>query len=235
MRLAVVAPSAGSSEETEELARPVPPQEAPKPSAPWALALEPILVQNANTGAVAEVTLYREDGELDARGLGAFSDIAVDTRPGAPRSSQGLAVRVVQLAVKAAWHFRAHTLVLISAYRPFRRGKGGHHATGEAVDFQLPGVDYRKLAAYLRTYPRVGVGVYTNPRTHFVHLDVRDRSFHWLDASPPGVTWREAMLRDPGQAARDASYTPESDLPTDGPSGVAPFVSSSREDSSPHR
>jgi hypothetical protein len=48
-----------------------------------------------------------------------------------------------------------------------------------------------------------------------VHLDVRDRSFHWLDASPPGVTWREAALPDSKQSARDASYTAESDLPLD--------------------
>jgi hypothetical protein len=62
----------------------------------------------------------------------------------------------------------------------------------------------------------VGVGIYTNAKTHYVHLDVRDRSYHWLDASPPGVTWREALLPDPSQQKRDSSYTPESDLPIDG-------------------
>ena len=30
---------------------------------------------------------------------------------------------------------------------------------------------------------------------------------------PPGVTWRERQLRDPGQAKRDAAWTPSSDLP----------------------
>ena len=31
----------------------------------------------------------------------------------------------------------------------------------------------------------MGVGVYTNPLTQYVHLDVRERSYHWIDASPP--------------------------------------------------
>jgi hypothetical protein len=46
-----------------------------------------------------------------------------------------------------------------------------------------------------------------------VHLDVRDASYHWLDASPPGVKWREKQLRDPTQMKRDAAWSPEQDLP----------------------
>ena len=71
----------------------------------------------------------------------------------------------------------------------------------------------KKLSAWLRRLPRAGVGVYTHPRTQFVHLDVRRMSYHWLDASPPGVTWKELRLRDPSYRERDASYTPASDLP----------------------
>ncbi len=69
------------------------------------------------------------------------------------------------------------------------------------------------LAAYLRTGARVGVGVYTHPRTQFVHLDVREASYHWTDASPPGVSWRETRLGDRSAPARDAAYRPERDLP----------------------
>jgi hypothetical protein len=59
----------------------------------------------------------------------------------------------------------------------------------------------------------VGVGIYTHPKTQFVHLDVRDRSFHWLDGSPPGVRWRERRLADPAQPKRDAAYVNVLDLP----------------------
>ena len=59
----------------------------------------------------------------------------------------------------------------------------------------------------------MGVGIYTHPRTQFVHLDVRDASYYWLDASPPGVKWHEARLYDPSAQKRDAAWTPEMDEP----------------------
>jgi hypothetical protein len=171
-----------------------------QPVADWAVALPPLSVECANSGAL----------EPDA--VEAFSRVAADFNGYAP-----LKPRLVQLAAKAAYHFHARTLVVVSGFRQKRGGKSDHHTAGEALDFKLPGVDYRQLAAYLRSFPLAGVGVYTNPHTHYVHLDVRERSYHWLDASPPGVTWREALLPDPSQAARDAAYTPDSDLPIDRP------------------
>jgi uncharacterized protein YcbK (DUF882 family) len=177
----------------------------------WAKDLLPLQVECANTGAKAAIRLYDPDGTVDANSVGAFSRVAADSNGEFPLSD-----RLVQLAVKTAHHFDSRSLVVVSGYRkPRTRGALDHHAKGEALDFRLPGVDYRKLAAYLRSLPRVGVGVYTDPRTHYVHLDVRDRSFHWLDASPPGVVWREAPIPDGKQAARDASYTSDSDLPLD--------------------
>lgn len=178
----------------------------------WAKELSPLAVVCANTGAKAQVRLYEGDGSVDPVAVETFSRVAADSNGEFPLSD-----RLVQLAVKAAHHFAVQSLVVVSAYRkPRRRAAPDHHAKGEALDFRLPGIDYRRLASYLRDLPRVGVGVYTDPRTHYVHLDVRDRSFHWLDASPPGVVWREALIPDPKQASRDATYTPESDLPLDG-------------------
>jgi hypothetical protein len=177
----------------------------------WAKELDPLNVECANTGAKAAIRLYDADGSVDAGAVGAFSRVAADSNGEFP-----LRDRLVQLAVKTAHHFGSSSLVVVSGYRKPRTRSGDHHSKGEALDFRLPGVDYRQLAAYLRSLPRVGVGVYTDPRTHYVHLDVRDRSFHWLDASPPGVTWREAALPDSKQSARDASYTAEGDLPLDG-------------------
>ena len=178
----------------------------------WAKALSPLAIECANTGAKAEVRLYGDDGTIDPVAVETFSHTAADANGEHP-----LHDRLVQLSVKAAHHFNSRALIVVSGYRkPRTKASLDHHSRGEALDFRLPGVDYRRLAAYLRSLPRVGVGVYTDPRTHYVHLDVRDRSFHWLDASPPGVVWREAAMPDPKQAARDASYTPASDLPTDG-------------------
>ena len=120
-----------------------------------------------------------------------------------------LAPRLEQLVFKAAYHFGGTPVVIVSGYRD----RAGRHTTGEALDFKLAGVRASQLAAWLRDLPRAGVGIYTHPRTQYVHLDVREPSYHWLDGSPPGVTWKERQLRDPGQMKRDAAWTPEDDLP----------------------
>ncbi len=179
---------------------------AAKVTVDWAESLAPLEIKNANSGAEAVLRLYGSDGELDSAAVSTFARVATD-------GAGPLSPRVMQLAVKAAAYFHAHQLIIVSAFRPLKRGKGGYHARGEALDFKLVGVEVRKLAAHLRSYPRAGVGIYTNPRTQFVHLDARDQSFHWLDASPPGLTWREAPLADPRREARDDAYTPRSDLP----------------------
>jgi uncharacterized protein YcbK (DUF882 family) len=180
----------------------------------WAVSLPAIDVKNRNTDARANIRLYTGDGTLDRDALRTFMRVAC-SRVDAPDKPNGevaepLDPRLVQLVFRAAYHFRSTSLVIVSATR---KGAHGKHGTGDAIDFQLGGVRAAALAAYMRTYPRAGVGIYTHPKTQYVHLDVRDRSYHWIDASPPGVRWREKRLRDPHQEKRDASYAPLMDLP----------------------
>jgi uncharacterized protein YcbK (DUF882 family) len=175
--------------------------------AAWAEGLEAVEVDNAATVATSATTairLYGSDGELDPDALAAFERAASrddDLHPLAPR--------VVQLVFKAAYHFGGARVTVVSGWR----AHAGKHGTNEAIDFKLHGVRAARLAAYLRDLPRAGVGVYTHPRTQYVHLDVRDPSFHWLDASPPGVHWRERAIWDRNADKRDAAWTPEMDLP----------------------
>lgn len=183
---------------------------------PWVARLYPVHVENLNTHAEANLLLFRPDGSVDPRTVESFS--AVSTR--GQDDIRTLRTRLVELAFKTAYHFRAPSLVILSAYRPH----AGYHTRCAALDFRLPGVRAKKLASWLRRLPRAGVGVYTNPHTQFVHLDVRRMSYHWLDASPPGVRWKELRLPDPSYRQRDASYTPASDLPlvTPAPAGARP-------------
>ena len=120
--------------------------------------------------------------------------------------------RLLQLVVKAAAQLDVHEVDVVSSHRG-RARKGSRHRSGEAIDFVFPGIPPKKLAEILRKLPRVGVAVYVNPRSQFVHLDVRDQSYHWVDGSPPGRSWREQPLPDPTAAGRDAAYTPDQDLP----------------------
>lgn len=179
------------------------------PPAPWAEKLEALHIKYVNTeDAEADLRLYANDGTIDRRALEQFD--ALVAKDGHRHTIEP---RSVQLMVKAAYHFGVKEVVVISAYRPRTRHDHGPHTTGAAIDFQLPGVAARKLAAYLRKEPKAGVGIYTNPRTQFVHLDSREQSYHWLDASPPRVVWRERRLSDPSREVRDAAYVPNDDLP----------------------
>jgi hypothetical protein len=181
--------------------------------AAWAVALGPVDVLNRNTNARGKVRLYDEHGALDRGEARAFMRLAGSSKvepDDASEDDERLDIRVVQLAIRAAHHFGGASIAIVSATRVGARGK---HGTGEALDFALDGVKASVLAAYLRGTPRAGVGIYTHPKTQYVHLDVREHSYHWIDGSPPGVTWREQLLADPKQVVRDASWAPSMDLP----------------------
>ena len=172
----------------------------------WADKLAPIEVESPAKGGVASIRLYGSDGEVDPTALEAFERAA--SQPDDDELHR-LAVRLVQLVFKAAYHFGGKRVIVVSGFRPH----ASKHGTNEALDFKLKGVRASILAAYLRGMPRAGVGIYTHPRTQYVHLDVREPSFHWIDASPPGVHWREGALWDKSCTKRDAAWTPEMDLP----------------------
>jgi hypothetical protein len=170
----------------------------------WAEALTPIDVESVVTHSRVAVRLYSNDGLIDEEARAAFERVAAHDGAAHP-----LSLRLEQLVMKAAYHFhRAHVLV-VSGWRP----NAGRHGSGDALDFKLDHVRPYQLASYLRGMAHAGVGIYTHPRTQFVHLDVRDESYHWLDASPPGIKWREVRLRDPLASKRDAAWTPSADLP----------------------
>lgn len=179
-----------------------------RPVVAWVTTLAPLRFFNTRTLVSDTVRLYADDGSLD-EGAASAIDRVIAERDAEPRP---LDRRVLRLVVKAAAHFRAREVLVVSTFRDGAR-KGSRHKSGQAMDFSLAGVSAAKLAAYLRGLARVGVGVYTHRRTQFVHLDAREESYHWIDASPPGVSWRESKLTDRGAPARDAAYDPSQDLP----------------------
>ena len=61
------------------------------------------------------------------------------------------------------------------------------------MDIVAPGVPNRRLARFARAQGFVGVGEY--PRSGFVHVDVRERSYFWVDSSGPGQRSRERRVR----------------------------------------
>lgn len=161
----------------------------------------------------ARYRLYLTGGVVDPRVARELDEFLADVRdPKQPRIGH-IDRRLLRLVFRAAYHFEAKQIDVLSAYREQIRRREGLHAHGRALDFSIPGVKLELLASYLRTAARVGVGIYTHRRTRFVHLDVRDRSYHWLDASPPGRTWRGISIGDRSLAARDRSYDEGNDWP----------------------
>lgn len=178
-------------------------------SVAWARALPPLLFRDINTLADVTLPLYRPDGSLDDAAVTEVERVLWSSKDNAvPHVSR----RLLQLVVKAAAHFGAQEAHVISSHRGKAR-KGSRHRSGEAIDFVFPGVPAKKLAEVLRTYAKVGVGLYVNPRSQYVHLDVRDQSYHWVDGSPPGRSWKEHGVTDPAAAERDAAHRPPDDLP----------------------
>jgi uncharacterized protein YcbK (DUF882 family) len=203
------APRAVAAPASAQLEQPAP---VAAPSSVFA-QLPPVRFTNQNTRQSASVALYDASGHVSEPEAARLDALLCDSRDPKAWAALTLDRRTLQLAVRAALHFHAAELQVISAYRKPGRLREGPHASGKAIDFKLPGVPARALAAYLRTLPRVGVGVYTNPKTSYVHLDDREHSFHWLDASPPGRTWRELAIGNASLPKRDAAYSRADDWP----------------------
>ncbi len=82
-------------------------------------------------------------------------------------------------------HFRAPEIRIISGYRtPARKGATSNHGKGRAMDLVVPGAGDEEVAKLAREQGFAGVGVY--PVSGFVHVDVRERSYFWVDTSGPG-------------------------------------------------
>lgn len=204
----------------------VPRAAAPDPSAATSRfsALPALRIENQTSREQVELKLYDPAGQIDELAAARLDQLLCDARDPKHHEVARIERRTLQLLFKAAYHFKSYEVEIVSAYRKPRRHREGPHGTGAAVDFRLQGVKAAELAAFLRDQPRTGVGVYTHPKTQYVHLDVREHSFHWLDASPPRRRWREKSIGARDLPARDSTYSPTLDLPE----GLAPTLAPGR-------
>jgi uncharacterized protein YcbK (DUF882 family) len=176
-------------------------------------ALSALHVENQTTRESRDLKLYDAGGQIDEAAATQLDELLCDARSPKHHETTRLNRRTLQLLFKAAYHFASYEVEVVSAYRKPGRRREGPHGNGDAIDFRLRGISARDLAIYLREIPRTGVGVYTHPKTQYVHLDSRDHSFHWLDASPPRRHWRERSLGERDLEKRDALYSPDGDWP----------------------
>lgn len=144
-----------------------------------------VLLPNGKDGGFSEAQI-----EVASLAFGAW--------PKGPRVSP----RLLDLIYHAAMHFNVFHVHLVSGIRNDR--SGSRHSHGLAADIVLPGVSDDELAAYFRPQGFLGVGIYT--RAGFVHVDVRERSYFWLDKSPPNKRTRIVQVRaDEARQADEAA------------------------------
>ncbi len=172
----------------------------------------PLLVLRAlNTAEHATLTAAGAAGGFSASDLDRATVVLRDTRTGARYPVEP---RLIDLVFRIQSHFAAEEVRVLSGYRMPVRGGASNHGKGRAMDLIVPGASDADVAAFARGLGFVGVGIY--PVSGFVHVDVRDRSYFWSDASGPGKKNRERGILGALATAsdRDAARRGETVVPS---------------------
>ena len=122
---------------------------------------------------------------------------------------------LMERAYRIVREFRVPYLWLISGYRDTR--STSRHSQGRAMDIVAPGVSNTQLARFARTFGYTGVGEY--PQSGFVHIDVRSRSYFWVDRSAPGARSRERQVRRGEAHQADHRARARGELPVEDDAG----------------
>jgi uncharacterized protein YcbK (DUF882 family) len=166
-----------------------------------------LVLEMINTGERVELSPLRDDGGFGSEDLERASHALRDQRTDKECPTDP---RLLDLAYQVEVHFHAKALRIVSAYRwPSRRHS--RHGAGRAFDLVVPGTKDAEVAQFARSLGFVGVGLY--PRSGFVHLDSRDRSYFWVDSSSPGQRGRTVQVYAKAAAASDAKALERGETP----------------------
>ena len=141
---------------------------------------------------------------------GGFSAHDLDRAAHVMRDSSGnehpVDPRLLDMVYRLQAHFHAPEIRIISGYRtPRGPGATSNHGKGRAMDLVIPGATDDDVAKFARAEGYAGVGVY--PVSGFVHVDVRERSYFWVDTSGPGKRSRIRGILADLAARSDAQAT----------------------------
>jgi uncharacterized protein YcbK (DUF882 family) len=143
---------------------------------------------------------------IEANADGTFASIDLDRAAHFLRSMGGdehpVDPRTLALVYRIQTHFAVAEIRVVSGYRPPKPGSHSNHGRGRAIDLIVPGTVDEDVARFVREIGFVGVGVY--PRSQFVHVDIRPRSYFWVDDSGPHKHSRERGILGGLAASSDA-------------------------------
>ena len=155
-------------------------------SAPVDASGRPMLVLRAiNRNEKVELTATTDAGGFSARDLDRAAwllrAMSGDEHPVEPRT--------LNIIYRIQTRFQAAEIRVVSGYRVPKPNSHSNHGKGRAIDFIVPVTPDAEVAKFAREIGFVGVGIY--PTSQFVHVDVRPRSYFWIDYSGPGKRNRE--------------------------------------------
>jgi uncharacterized protein YcbK (DUF882 family) len=176
-----------------------------------------LVLVSLNTGARAELEAATDRGGFAASDL---ERAAWALREPSTGNEHPVEPRLLDVVYRIQREFDAPEIRVVSGYRTPHGRRGSNHGKGRAMDVVVPGATDADVARFAREEGFVGVGIY--PVSGFVHVDVRDRSYFWVDASGPGRRNRErgilgdlAAKSDAAAAARGEHGIPALVLATD--------------------
>jgi uncharacterized protein YcbK (DUF882 family) len=171
-----------------------------------------LVLVSLNTNDRVELSPFSERGGFAAKDL---DRAAWTLREPSSGNAHPVEPRLLDLVYRIQTQFSAPEIRVISAYRTPHGRNASNHGRGRAIDIVVPGATDADVAKFARELGFVGVGIY--PASGFVHVDVRDRSYFWVDASGPGRRNRERWILRDVATKSDAAATAR------GERGLAPF------------
>jgi uncharacterized protein YcbK (DUF882 family) len=183
-------------------------------SAPVDESGRPMLaLYSLNTNDRVEIPALTDRGGFVARDLDRAAFVLREPHSG---NEHPIEPRLLDAIYRIQTHFLAQEIRVISGYRTPHHHTRSNHGTGRAMDIVVPGASDADVAAFAREIGFVGVGVY--PASGFVHVDVRERSYFWIDSSAPGRKNRERGVLGDLAKKSDAQARLRGDPP------LGPFV-----------
>jgi uncharacterized protein YcbK (DUF882 family) len=189
---------------------------------------------DVNAERAISVSPFLPDGQCSPHGFSMLREFMRCRRTG---HTMDMSADLVRLLMRIAKRFDNAELHVISAHRAVDgvvTSERSQHGKGTASDIRIEGVPIEALAAVARQEGARGIGMY--PKSRFVHVDVREKPYSWVDNGD--VEDDERDLREPtGEEAEPGVVEGESPAveaeaqpPADENPGEGPFAAPAQAD-----
>ncbi|MBW2260898.1 MAG: YcbK family protein [Deltaproteobacteria bacterium] len=141
-----------------------------------------VAIYAMNQREVLVVDPIDDEGRVSVKALALFENLLRSARTDDVHPIDARLVRLLHAVALA----HDGVLMVSSGYREPGHGTKptSMHTKGMAADVKHPYLPAKSIADFAREWGAGGVGYY--PKTTFVHLDVREKPFYWIDYSAKG-------------------------------------------------